>query len=56
MTNELIMVLSDFTQIMKDWEAGLIPTELEFIDKIKVINEKLIEELPKWKVPEVEDK
>lgn len=47
------MILSDFTQTMKDWEAGIIPTETELFAKVKTINEKIAEELPKQKLPEV---
>lgn len=56
MTNELIIILSDFVQLMKDWESKLIPTEQELFDRVKKINEKLTEELPKQKEKEVEEK
>lgn len=55
MTDQLIMILSEFTQLMKDWESRLIPSERNLYPELKKINEKLTEELPKQKIPEINE-
>jgi len=56
MTNELVRVISDFWDLVLDWTFRIIPTEEEFIDKLKEMTNRLVEELPKQKIPEIKKK
>ena len=53
MTNELIKLLSDFFQLIKDHTEGLIPNDQQLVDELKPLAEKLVAELGKQEPPEV---
>ena len=55
MTTELIRVLSDLTTWVKDWNLRVVPTEEEFVDKLKELSNRLAEELPKQKNQEIQE-
>lgn len=55
MTTELIKILSDFVTWVKDWNLRVVPTEEEFIDKLKDLSNRLAEELPKQKNQEIQE-
>ena len=55
MTTEFIKILSDFVSLIKDWNFRLVPKEEEFITRLKDLNARLTEELPKQKVPTIQE-
>ena len=55
MTTEFIRIISDFWSLILDWTFRVIPTEQEFIDKLKKLSNRLSEELPKQKIPEIQE-
>ena len=47
MTTELAKLLTDISELIKDWNSRAIPTEEEFIQKLRSVNDDIYEELKK---------
>lgn len=56
MTTEYIKILTDFSSLIGDWNARMIKSEKEFIDKVADVTAKLQAESEKQEEPEVEEK
>jgi len=54
MTTELIRILSDFKSLIDYWNASRLMSENELVDQLKILNERLREELERKDVPEIE--
>ena len=56
MTTEFAKLLSDFSSLIEDWNAKMIVSEKDLVDKVAAIATKLQAEVEKQAVPEVEEK
>lgn len=56
MTNELIKILSDFKNWIDDWTFRIVPTEEEFIDKLKNLDSRFHKEIKKQQLPIIKKK
>lgn len=54
MTNELIRALSDMEMLINDWRAKALPTEEEFVDKLKKVTANLVMGLGNQKEKEIQ--
>ena len=54
MTNDLIRILSDIRELIDAWCKQRLMNENEFMDELKELNKKLVEELEKEEPPAVE--
>jgi len=56
MTKELVKLLTDVTELVKDWNSNAIPTEEEFIEKLKKTVVKIVVELGNQETGKVQTK
>jgi len=56
MTKNLARFLTNLFELIKDWNAGLIPTEKEFIDKLKKAIADIVAELGNQKEENIQTK
>ena len=56
MTTEFAKLLTDFSSLLEDWNAKMITSEKELVEKVAVIAAALQAEVEKQAVPEVEEK
>lgn len=56
MNVELIKIVSDLKTLFDDWTARVIPLEKEFVDKLKILNASLTEELKKPQEKTIQEK
>jgi len=54
MTNELIIALTDIKVLIDDWSSKTIPTEEEFIEKLKKTTARVVLELGNQKEEEIQ--
>ncbi len=53
MTEELLKLLTNLNQLLRDWNNTEYPSEEDFVAKLKVIVISLVGEIPRQKPPEV---
>lgn len=56
MTKNLARFLTNLFELIKDWNAGLIPTEEEFIFKLRRMIADIVAELGKQKEKKIQTK
>jgi len=54
MATELIKLLTDFSELIKDWNSGIIANEEIFIDKIRKLVSDISEELENQKEEKIQ--
>ena len=54
MTTKLVKLLTDFFELIKDWNSGIVANEEIFIDKIRKLVSDISEELENQKEEKIQ--